>query len=126
MLVSAHRLRKRKDFRRAYQRGKSVKCASFVLYYAPNRTGTYRVGFSVSKKIGKAVVRNRVKRKLREAARLNPHLFTAGWDYIFIARHAAIHAEVKQMGAKMATISAGLHLSPRKAGNGMSEQQVKQ
>ena len=115
MLVSAHRLRKRKDFRRAYQRGKAVKCANFVLYYAPNRMGTYRVGFSVSKKIGKAVIRNRVKRKLREAARLNPQCFVAGWDYIFIARHAAILAEVKNLGGQMVHLCAGLSLNPRKA-----------
>ncbi|MDD2568765.1 MAG: ribonuclease P protein component [Clostridia bacterium] len=115
MLISAHRLRKRKDFRRAYQRGKAVKSTNFIIYYAPNKIGAYRVGFSVSKKIGKAVIRNRVKRKLREAVRLNPQCFTAGWDYILIARHSAIAAEVKNLGEQIVNVSAGLGLSPRKA-----------
>ena len=113
MLIPAHRLRRRKDFRHAYQRGKSLKSTNFILYYTPNITGAYRVGFSVSKKIGKAVVRNRVKRKLREAARLNPESFTAGWDYIFIARHSAITAEVKDLENQIIQATSKLSLNPR-------------
>ena len=63
MLSAGLRLKDRNDFRRIYQRGKSVANPLFILYYRPNRQLGYRVGFSVSKKVGKAVVRNRVKRR---------------------------------------------------------------
>lgn len=46
----------------------------------------YRIGFSVSKKIGKAVVRNKVKRRLREVCRLNEKIFPQGFDLIIVAR----------------------------------------
>lgn len=56
----------------------------------PNGLVTARVGFTVTKKIGKAVLRNRIRRRLREAARrVFPELATPGFDYVFIARPAA-------------------------------------
>jgi len=53
----------------------------------PDGPATIRVGFTATRKIGGAVVRNRAKRRLREAARaILPELGTAGFDYVFIAR----------------------------------------
>lgn len=86
MLKSCYRLKSPKDFRRTYQKGKFITNPYLVVYFRKNRQSNYRIGFSVSKKIGKAVVRNRVKRRLREICRLNESLFPNGWDFIFVAR----------------------------------------
>ena len=63
-----------------------------VLYARKNRTATNRVGITVGKKLGKANVRNRVRRRLREVYRLNEDKFQSGWDIVVVARVRAIHA----------------------------------
>ena len=80
-----------------------------VLYARPNRSATNRVGITVSKKLGHAVVRNRVRRRLREVYRLNETLFRPGWDIVVVARSRAISADFKEL--------TGAYLSlARKAG----------
>ena len=64
-----------------------------VLYARRNRTATNRVGVTVSKKLGCAVVRNRVRRRLREVYRLNEALFAPGWDIVVVARSRCIAAD---------------------------------
>ncbi len=64
-----------------------------VLYAKRNRTGTNRVGVTVGKKLGHAVIRNRVRRRLREVYRLNEDKFLPGWDIVVVARHRCIGAD---------------------------------
>ena len=64
-----------------------------VLYARKNRTNTNRVGITVSKKLGHAVVRNRVRRRLREIYRLNEAKFQPGWDIVVVARTKAVHGD---------------------------------
>ena len=64
-----------------------------VLYARRNRTGTNRIGITVSKKLGKANVRNRVRRRLREVYRLNEDQFQRGWDIVVVARSRCIAAD---------------------------------
>jgi ribonuclease P protein component len=64
-----------------------------VLYARRNRTATNRVGVTVGKKLGHAVVRNRVRRRLREVYRLNEDRFLPGWDIVVVARSRCIQAE---------------------------------
>ena len=109
MLSAGLRLKDRNDFRRIYQRGKSVANPLFILYHRPNRQLGYRVGFSVSKKVGKAVVRNRVKRRFREAVRANAALFFPGRDYVFIVRPAAATACYQEIVQRMAATLNRLH-----------------
>lgn len=74
-----------------------------VLYARKNRTSTNRVGITVSKKLGHAVVRNRVRRRLREVYRLNESRFQPGWDIVVVARSRDIHASFSQLtGAYLA------------------------
>lgn len=61
-----------------------------VLYARKNQTGENRVGITTGKKLGHAVVRNRVRRRLREVYRLNEHRFAPGWDIVVVARSKAI------------------------------------
>ena len=63
-----------------------------VLYARRNRTGENRVGITVSKKLGGAVVRNRTRRRLREVYRLNEEAFAPGWDIVVVARTKCVDA----------------------------------
>lgn len=68
-----------------------------VLYARKNRTHTNRVGITVGKKLGHAVVRNRVRRRLREIYRLNEDRFRPGWDIVVVARTRAVHADFGEL-----------------------------
>lgn len=68
-----------------------------VLYTRKNRTGENRVGITVSKKLGKAHVRNRTRRRLREVYRLNEAKFRPGWDIVVVARTKAVDAPFSQL-----------------------------
>ncbi|GAX89141.1 ribonuclease P protein component [Effusibacillus lacus] len=83
---SIHRLKDNRDFQKVFQKGKSFANRYLVLYHAPNQLDHYRVGFSVSKKVGNAVVRNRVKRYLREAVRAEGPDPSLPVDFVIIAR----------------------------------------
>src|SRR5262245_58439705 len=85
------RLRQRADFLAA-ARGAKVATAAFVLQALDRGDGgAIRVGFTVSKKVGSAVERNRVRRRLREIVRLGaPDRFRSGHDYVLIGRRAAL------------------------------------
>lgn len=78
-------------FRRLY-RTNGFANGFLVLYARKNRTGTNRVGITVSKKLGKAHVRNRVRRRFREIYRLNEEKFQPGWDIVVVARSRAVDA----------------------------------
>lgn len=83
-------------FQRLYHTsGQATPC--LVLYARKNRTATNRVGITVSKKLGKANVRNRVRRRLREVYRLHEHRFRPGWDIVVVARTRAIYADFKTL-----------------------------
>lgn len=79
------RLKKNQDFKRVYSKGKSYGCKNLVIYYLPNNEQNFRVGFSISKKVGNAVTRNRIRRYLKESL-LQCHTEGRGYDIIFIAR----------------------------------------
>ena len=77
-------------FRRLYAT-EGLANGYLVLYARKNRTATNRVGITVSKKLGHAVVRNRVRRRLREIYRLNEAQFLPGWDIVLVARSKAVN-----------------------------------
>ena len=79
-------------FRRLYST--SGQANGYLVFYArKNRLGINRVGVTVGKKLGHAVVRNRTRRRLREIYRLNEGMFTPGWDIVVVARSRCIDAD---------------------------------
>ena len=76
-----------------------------VLYARKNRTATNRVGVTVSKKLGHAVVRNRVRRRLREIYRLNEDKFAPGWDIVVVARSRCVGADFGKLTASYLSLA---------------------
>jgi ribonuclease P protein component len=97
MLPKRFRLTRTRDFTRARRAGRSAGSPLLVLYVLPKRSTDLRVGFSVSKKVGKATVRTRVKRLMREAVRHQLPRIQPGHDLVFIARPAAAGATYSQI-----------------------------
>ena len=83
-------------FRRLYATSGQAN-GYLVLYARRNRTGTNRVGITVGKKLGHAVVRNRVRRRLREVYRLHEASFSPGWDIVVVARTRAVTATFSEL-----------------------------
>lgn len=81
-----YRLSDKARFQQVRQTGVSFAHPLMVLCVLPNDLPYSRCGFSVSRRIGKAVVRNRARRRLREAVRLLWDLISPGWDLVWIAR----------------------------------------
>lgn len=82
----ALRLRKNSDFQRLYRRGEAYYNRQFKVLCRKNGRKTNRYGFSISKKMGKATARNRLKRRLREIVRHHEAAFPQGYDFAFVPR----------------------------------------
>jgi ribonuclease P protein component, eubacterial len=85
-MVNTGRLRKNAEFKFVYNKGKVIANSLIVMYFVPNRTSCNKAGFSVSKKVGISVVRNKVRRRLKESYRLNEYRIKKGYNIVFVAR----------------------------------------
>ena len=89
------------EFRRAYNRGTSFVSPYLVTYCFKRKYGGIRIGITSGKKIGKAVVRNRCRRVIREAFRsIYPEL-SGNWDIIFVARSATVYKKSTEIAVIM-------------------------
>lgn len=80
------RLARKKDFERVFARRCSTADANLVIYADANRLAHSRLGLAVSRRLGRATVRNRIKRRIREAFRTNQYDLPTGLDLICIPR----------------------------------------
>lgn len=94
-------LKKRYEYRRLYAKGKSAVTPYLVVYARRNRSDCNRIGYTVSAKLGKAVKRNRVRRRLKEIYRLHEGEFQQGMDLIIVARGRAVAARYDQLEKAM-------------------------
>ena len=80
-----------------YDSGRRASSRLFSLFSKPNKLGYSRLGITVSRKLGKAVRRNWLKRRLREIFRLHQHEVPPGWDIVVNPRHSAVGAAYAQL-----------------------------
>ena len=92
-----YRIKQNYEFRRLYRRGNSVATPYLVVYALKTRRNINRIGLTVTPKLGGAVVRNRIKRLLREAYRLNEDKICTSYDFIFVARSRMIGAKCQKV-----------------------------
>lgn len=113
----AYRLRRPAEFQRVRAGKRSWGHPLLVLYLAPNDGQPTRVGISVGKRVGNAVVRNRVKRRVREAVRLRHAELAPGHDLVFIARAPAAAADWSTLRAATEDLLRRARVLPRERGN---------
>ncbi len=99
-----HSLRGRQRFQQVRSEGKSWAVPLLVLCALPNGGDTSRIGFSVSRRLGNAVRRNRARRRLREAVRGHFASIANGWDLVFIARPPLAQADFADIEAACLTL----------------------
>jgi len=88
-LKKDERVLKSSEFRRALQKGRRFRSSHLTLIAFLKHFGKVRLGLTVSRKVGNAVVRNRIKRRLREIVRLQRRRFSRPWDLVIIAQPGA-------------------------------------
>lgn len=97
-------------FRRLYAKGDSAVGRFVVVYAKRNATDQNRLGITTGAKLGRAVDRNRARRRIRETYRLNESRLKRGWDLVIVARAAAIDGDFGEMQKSFLRLCAKLRL----------------
>ena len=97
-------------FRRADGKGKHAATPTLVLYARKNGLDKNRLGLTVGTKVGKATVRNRVRRRIRESYRLREHTVKSGYDLVVVARTAAADARFRELDRHLGSLLKRLEL----------------
>jgi ribonuclease P protein component len=117
-------LKKNHEFRRLYAKGRSSASRFMVVYCRENRRGVNRVGFTVSSKLGGAVARNRMRRRLREVYRLNEPTLAPGFDIVVVARHSTAEAPFGELSRDFVRLCRAVGASARRSGAGTPRRAV--
>ena len=104
-MKSTTTVKKNYEFRRMYAKGKSGVSSYLVVYYRKNRLGHNRLGVTVSTKLGHAVERNRMRRRLREVYRLHEAELLPGYDIVIVARSRAMEADFAELTRAFLTLA---------------------
>ena len=86
LFTKADRILKRREFIALAESGRKIQNEHFIAIFSPNQLGQSRIGITVTKKVGPAVKRNRIKRLVREYFRLSRHQLAGHWDINMIAK----------------------------------------
>lgn len=101
-MVSTRSLKQNHLFRRLYQKGKFSSGRCLVVYCRKNGLPYNRLGLTAGTKLGHAVVRNRIRRRIREAYRLSEERYVLGYDIVVVARHRAVDADYQEIAQCLA------------------------
>lgn len=107
-------LNKNSLFRRVYSKGTSYANAYLAAYVLPNRLHSNRLGITVSKKLGCAVVRNRIKRLVRESYRLREGNLNCGFDIVIVARKRCVGTDYRSVSSAFTHVMKKLSLWRKK------------
>ncbi|MBQ1282104.1 MAG: ribonuclease P protein component [Oscillospiraceae bacterium] len=110
----SHSLKENTAFRRIYAKGKSAADQTLVVYCRKNKLGENRIGITVSKKLGHAVVRNRTRRRIREAYRLHEDAFRPGFDVVIVARSRCVETAFHRLERSLLSLCGRLGLLEEK------------
>lgn len=102
------RLLKRAEFDRVYAEGRRYSTPLFTAFLLKIGLGASRVGFTTPRGLGRAVQRNRIRRRLREAVRLRYATLEPGWHVVFNPRRAALDAEFAALEREVAKLFLSL------------------
>jgi len=103
-------LKKNHEFKRLYNKGKSAASQYAVVYCRRNGRGANRLGITVSTKLGGAVQRNRIKRRLKEIYRTNEKKLTAGYDIVIVARMKSKFSGYKELENSVLSLCGKLRI----------------
>lgn len=93
-------IKKNFEFKRVLSRGKFVSSKNIAIYFFPNRLNRMRFGFAVGKKAGCAVERNRIRRIIKESARLTAITLNKGYDLVFVWKNKILADNVRFLDIK--------------------------
>jgi len=96
-------LKRNHEFKRLYNKGKNATSHLVVVYCKRNGSQQNRLGITVSTKLGGAVVRNRIRRRLREIYRTNEHVMKSGYDIVLVARIRSKNCTYKELEKSVLT-----------------------
>lgn len=109
-------LKQNHEFRRLYNKGKSAASPYLVLYCRKTNRPVSRLGLTTGVKLGKAVKRNRVRRRLREIYRTHEAELACGWDIVAVARVKAVFARYSQLEKSFLALADKLGLLIKEGG----------
>lgn len=109
-------MKRNHEFQRLYHKGKSAASPYLALYCRKSKRGQNRLGFTVGKKVGCAVKRNRVRRRLREIYRLHEGEFAPGYDIVVVARVKSVYARYAQLEKSFLSLADKLGLRKKAEG----------
>lgn len=98
-------IKRNHEFQRLYHKGKNAASPTIALYCRKRQDGANRLGFTVGKKVGGAVVRNRVRRRLREIYRLHETEIRPGYEIVIVARVRAAFSSYRQLEQSFLTLT---------------------
>jgi len=104
----ADRLLKRSEFIELSKIGKKIQNDQFIVIYSPSRDKRTRLGITASKKVGKAIERNRIKRQIREFFRLNRQNISDFWDINIIVRKEAVGLSSDRVHSTLKDVFKGI------------------
>ena len=107
-LPKSERLRKRREFLEVQGHGAKVSAGSLLALVRRNEIGVTRLGLTVSNKVGNSVVRNRIRRRLRELFRKRKGALPAGLDLVLVARASAKDADFARLARDFEQLTSRL------------------